>query len=189
MKKKNQSEIEESRSTDPWQHPASAKLAWSTGTRRELSGGFLAAAEFLITLSRKGEPLRAVAGRRIAGASHCAPRFRGFGVELGFVRFIRRSFVFSARSPRCPAGRGAPAGKGKLSCPGQGLSAPRRRRWRCPGQRFGQDGLGSSACSQRRGCLCRGVYGPAQTWRGMSALPCLSGPAQDSSTSSRPKAP
>lgn len=76
----------------------------------------MAAAEFLITLSRKGEPLRAVAGRRVAGASHRAPRFRGFGVELGFVSFIRGSFVFSARSPRCPAG------KGNLSCPGQGLA-------------------------------------------------------------------
>lgn len=148
-----------------------------------MSGGFLAAAEFLITLLRKGEPLRAVAGRRVTGASHRAPRFRGFGVELGFVSFNLRQFRFQCEESALPGW------KRESLVSRARLGAPRRRRSLRPGQSFGPDSIGSSACSQRRGCPCRGVYGPAQTWQGMSALPCLSGPAQDYSTSSRPKTP
>lgn len=79
--------MQERRNTDPWQHLASAKPAWSTGTRRELRGGLLVTAEFLITFLREREALRAVAGRRVAGMSTALPAPAGLGLRLGLWGF------------------------------------------------------------------------------------------------------
>lgn len=193
MGKKNQSEIIESRNTKPSQHPALAKPAWYTGTRREFRGGLLAAAEFLITFSRKGEPPRAVTRLRIAGMSHSAACFCRFGVEVGFVCSFRRSFVFSEgiytarleKEPRLEKGRvRVPAGGAGRGCE---MSARRRRGSRRSGSALG-------VTERPAHPAARGEAAPAEVCMDCtdlagnvrSALFVWTSP-RDSSPSSRPK--
>lgn len=140
-----------------------------------------------VIFPRKGEPLRAAAGAQPQARPAALPPPAALGFSLGFwassaaVSFSVQG-VRSARlrkEPRLKKGKICVAG-GRCEAERPAESGARAALW--------AGGIGQPVLQPQQR-LPWGVYGPARTWRQISALPRLSGPARDSSPSSRPENP